>query len=291
MSLLRSTGTALVFSSAIVFGACEGSDEGMGVGAGGSGLGGAPAGGTSAGGRASGGNPNAGGRAGGTSKGGVSGGGCGLVLPCAGGSGGQGGSSASGGSGGEPWVSACRCTGKSTASCTTELVGFCGAEPACANDLTTGRRKVATWLSTDRPPIYQECDDGSARIEVAWGGENLERLIFDRVSGALLYGYADGYLAWMCGRREADLCWSPSTGIVTEASNTSPLHAAICDENPLDVVVVTAGTEPLEATCRSCRVRVDGVISNEGGAGGQGGSEGTNSPFCVVGDDGQVALP
>lgn len=239
MTSTRSLGAAALFSSAVLFSACDGGDDAVGNGQAGSSAGGA------------------------------------------------------GGVAGASWVSPCHCTGDAfSVACTTNVESFCGTESACTNALESARRELSTWLDADYPPVYQECDDGSARMHVAWGFENDERRVFDRASGALLYARADGYVSGLCGRGGVSLCWDPATGVVTEAvMSTTPIKT--CNGSFLDDLTVTAGSAPADATCRGCRVRSANFDSSEGGAGGQGGAkdEDSNLPFCVVDASGQIALP
>lgn len=192
-------------------------------------------------------------------------------------------------------MSPCHCTGHEySPNCTTAVDKFCGAESECANSLENARRKVSSWLDTDFAPVYEECDDGTARIHVAWGGENDERLVFEQSSGALSYGHADGYVSSFCGRDVASLCWNSGTGAVTEAiASPGAPNGETCSGITLDVLSVEAGSAPATTTCRGCRVRSATSNWNEGGAGGQGGAsgEGSRLPFCVVDASGQVALP
>lgn len=245
MTSTRALGAAALFSSAVLFGACDGGDDGVGTGQGGSSTQGT--------------------------------GGTGGIAGVAGAS----------------WVSPCHCTGDAfSPSCSTNVESFCGTESACVNALESTLRELSTWLDTDYPPVYQECDDGSARTHVAWGFENDERRVFDLVSGALLYGRATGYVSGVCGRSGGSLCWNPATGVVTEAV-LSTNHIKTCNDSMLDALTVTAGSAPADATCRGCRVRSANSNFREEGAGGQGGAsdEGSNLPFCIVDASGHIALP
>jgi hypothetical protein len=97
----------------------------------------------------------------------------------------------------------CTCSASAVVSCRANWAALCLPIVGCKPSLEDARRRLAEECIGS----YSECDDNLARINVYDGREDedyLYELVFDRTTGKLLYGRADGSLQRCDGMGGAD---------------------------------------------------------------------------------------